>query len=462
MGFRKIEIPKLIFILALLSLANDDYFDVDTLDLKIPYYSGEIVVDGKLEDWGRSLNIPFSDTLTAMHSYPGHKMMAFYDATFNYSASWGSVSRNDVEISLCWNLSSLFIVFRITDQHLFAQMTPDGKYSQLHLNDAIELYLDSKSDSDSMMDINDYQFLIDCKGQNIVFRGDLNMIMSDTLTAPKESGQNIYFEYAVSIDGTLNDTLPDQGFVVEMAIPFTAIGLKPQSGIKMRMDACNDDNDYNLTGVITYEDKALRYWPFNWSGYSDFGYPETWKSVVLEGSPGWMDKLSTAGLKKWLAGYLSFLFFTVAFLVVLLLRMARMKRLPAHSEIQPSKVVFLEKQETDDSKLSPNQQTLKKASEILTGNHQENYGSERLATELGISVRTFQRITKEELNITPTNFIYLIKLNLAAEYLKNHLGNVSETAYEFGFSDPGYFSKLFKKHFGVTPLEYQEKNDKIR
>jgi len=73
-----------------------------------------------------------------------------------------------------------------------------------------------------------------------------------------------------------------------------------------------------------------------------------------------------------------------------------------------------------------------------------------------------QRITKEEIDTTPTNFIYLVKLNLAAEYLKNHLGNVSETAYEFGFSDPGYFSKLFKKHFGISPLDYQEKNDNFR
>lgn len=462
MGFLKDKIFVFIFIPALLFFGKESFSESDTLVLKIPYYSGEIAVDGQLEDWSRCLKIPFSDTLSVMHSYPGHKMMAFYDASFNYSANWGPVSRNEAEISLCWNLSNLYVAFRITDQHLFAQMSPGGKYSQLHLNDAVELYLDSKNDSDSMMDINDYQFLIDCKGQNIVFRGDLNMILSDTLTAPKESGQNIYFEYAVSIDGTMNDTFADKGFIVEMAIPFTAIGLKPLPGLKLRIDACNDDNDYDLTGITTYDEKALRYWPFNWSGYSDFGYPETWKTAVLEGSPGWLDKLSGAGLKKWLAGYLSLLIFTVAVVVVLMLRMVRMKRLPAHSEIQPSKVIFLEKHQTETPKLSPNQQILKKASEILTGNHQENYGSERLASELGISVRTFQRVTKEELNLTPTNFIYLVKLNLAADYLKNHLGNVSETAYEFGFSDPGYFSKLFKKHFGVTPLEYQEKNDKNR
>ena len=447
--------------IALLLLVNVFCQNKSSL-LKIPYYSGNISIDGRIDDWRSCFKTTFQDTLTTLHGYPGHPMMAFYDGSYNYAITWNPVSRNQAEVMVCWDLNNLYVAVAVTDQHLYAQMPPGGKYSQLHLNDAVELYLDSKNDSDSMMDINDYQFLIDCKGQNIVFRGDLNMILSDTLTAPKESGQNIYFEYAVSADGTLNDTVTDRGFVVEMAIPFTAIGLKPLPGLQLRIDVCINDNDYDLNGVTTYEEKALRYWPFNWSGYSDFGYPETWKVAVLTGEPGWLDKLTGAGLKRWLAVYLSFLIFTIALVVILLLRMVRMKRLPAHSEIQPSKVVFLEKQQTGTPKLSPNQQILKKASEILTCNHQENYGSERLANEIGISIRTFQRVTKEELNLTPTNFIYLVKLNLAADYLKNHLGNVSETAYEFGFSDPGYFSKLFKKHFGMTPLEFQEKNDNNR
>jgi len=427
--------------------------------VEFPYNSTGIVVDGKTGDWKYYVKTTFSDTLSKMHGYSGHQLMAFYDGNFDYSGIWGPLSQNSVETRICWDLNNLYIAFLVNDEHLFAQMKPGGKYSQLHLNDGIEVYLDTKLDSDSMMDINDYQFLIDCLGQNIIFRGDLNMIKSDTMVAPKESGQNIYFEFATSVNGTLNDSLPDKGFVVEMAIPFTAIGLKPFSGMKMSMDLCNNDNDYSLEGVVTYEDKSLRYWPFNWSGYSDFGYPETWRIIALAGEPGWMDKLSGSVIRKWLTGYLSFLAGTVIIIVFLMLRMRRMKRFPAQAEINPSKVVFLEKHEMMVPELSSNQQILKKAADILTQNRQENIGSERLAGELGVSIRTLQRITKDELNLTPTNFIYLVKLNLAAEFLKNHLGNVSETAYEFGFSDPGYFSKLFKKHFGVSPLEYLDKND---
>jgi len=59
------------------------------------------------------------------------------------------------------------------------------------------------------------------------------------------------------------------------------------------------------------------------------------------------------------------------------------------------------------------------------------------------------------MNCTPTNFIWIVKLKLAAKFLINKQGNVSEAAYEFGFSNPSHFSRMFKKHFGVSPKEFQ-------
>ncbi|MBO8485222.1 MAG: helix-turn-helix domain-containing protein, partial [Bacteroidetes bacterium] len=30
--------------------------------------------------------------------------------------------------------------------------------------------------------------------------------------------------------------------------------------------------------------------------------------------------------------------------------------------------------------------------------------------------------------------------------------------YKVGFSDPGYFSRSFKKHFGLSPADYIKEN----
>ena len=112
----------------------------------------------------------------------------------------------------------------------------------------------------------------------------------------------------------------------------------------------------------------------------------------------------------------------------------------------------------EEENLSVNEKILKKARELIIQNKSEPLRSEDVAKELGISLRTFQRITRSELNLTPTNYICVIKLNLAAEYLRQKKGNVADAAYEFGFSDPSYFSKTFKKYFEISPSGFVKKN----
>jgi AraC-like DNA-binding protein len=425
-------------------------------NMKIPFTADEIRIDGCLNDWKNYLKKSFADTLSRLQNAPGRPLMAFYDNTYDYDATWHPLSKNCVEVWICWNLEALYFAIQVSDGHLFAEIDTIENIPELHLNDGIEIYLDTKNDSDTMMDINDYQFLIDVSGQNIVFRGDrLLMDRDTTLATPKASGQNIYFEYEEKYNGTLNDSTTDKGYLTEIAIPLAAIGLKPETGLRLKLDIGCNDIDHSLAGTETYEEKALRYWSFNWTGISDFGYPDTWLKAELTGTPGWTDKLSGAKLRQWLTVYFIALGITLLVIGLLLFRMWRIKKLPSRRELSAPKIILIEKTATPSNKqISANEQLLKKAVDVITQNHTETIRSETLAIHLGVTTRKLQRVTQEELQTTPTNFIYLIKLNLAAEYLKSHKSNVSETAYEFGFTDPGYFSKLFKKHFGVSPNEY--------
>jgi AraC family transcriptional activator of pobA len=44
----------------------------------------------------------------------------------------------------------------------------------------------------------------------------------------------------------------------------------------------------------------------------------------------------------------------------------------------------------------------------------------------------------------------------AKNILMSTSNTVAETAYQLGFENPPYFSKLFKKEVGLTPTEYRE------
>lgn len=53
-----------------------------------------------------------------------------------------------------------------------------------------------------------------------------------------------------------------------------------------------------------------------------------------------------------------------------------------------------------------------------------------------------------------TDFINTVRLKKSKELMTNGSYNISEVAYAVGYNDPKYFSRLFKKHFELSPSEY--------
>ena len=56
--------------------------------------------------------------------------------------------------------------------------------------------------------------------------------------------------------------------------------------------------------------------------------------------------------------------------------------------------------------------------------------------------------------IPPNNFIKEYRLNEALTLLNKNSSNVSEIAFETGFSSPSYFSKCFQKRYNLSPSDY--------
>ncbi len=96
---------------------------------------------------------------------------------------------------------------------------------------------------------------------------------------------------------------------------------------------------------------------------------------------------------------------------------------------------------------------VQKFKDLILEHLDKNLSAEELAEHLAISRSQLHRKLKALTGLSTTAMVNQIKLNLALQLLKKGDKNVSEVAYELGYSDPAYFGKLFKKAFGKSPSD---------
>ncbi len=94
---------------------------------------------------------------------------------------------------------------------------------------------------------------------------------------------------------------------------------------------------------------------------------------------------------------------------------------------------------------------------------EEHLGSEKLdvvflASELGMSRSTFSRKLKAVKSQTPLEFIRGIKMQHAAEMLKQKTATIQDVMFAVGYNDHKSFTQVFRDTYGVSPSEYQKNN----
>jgi len=95
--------------------------------------------------------------------------------------------------------------------------------------------------------------------------------------------------------------------------------------------------------------------------------------------------------------------------------------------------------------------------EIVDANlHNEHFGPEELAAQLGMSHSALHRKVKKVCNKTISRFIREKRLEKAKELFQKEDISVSEVAYQVGFGSPSYFNKCFHEYFGVAPGEFKK------
>ena len=100
--------------------------------------------------------------------------------------------------------------------------------------------------------------------------------------------------------------------------------------------------------------------------------------------------------------------------------------------------------------------TMEMAKEYIHSHYGESDLSvEKICEYLHLSAAYFSTLFKRETGMSFTAFVTVVRMDAAAERLRNTQDKTYLIAQACGYEDPNYFSYVFKRHFGVTPTRFR-------
>lgn len=103
---------------------------------------------------------------------------------------------------------------------------------------------------------------------------------------------------------------------------------------------------------------------------------------------------------------------------------------------------------------------LRPALEYIHNNYSENINLNKMASLCNISASYFSKLFKRETKDSFPSYVNAVRIHKAKELLKNSEIPILNISLDLGFTDCGYFIKVFKNIEGVTPTEYRKQMSK--
>jgi len=91
---------------------------------------------------------------------------------------------------------------------------------------------------------------------------------------------------------------------------------------------------------------------------------------------------------------------------------------------------------------------------LIRYHYQDDLSLTDLAGCLNMNSKYFCRFFKEMTQMTPIEYLNYYRIECACEQMMISDKNITEIALSCGFNDVSYFTKVFKKHKGLTPSQY--------
>ena len=170
-------------------------------------------------------------------------------------------------------------------------------------------------------------------------------------------------------------------------------------------------------------------------------------------------KGAAQGVEDYIAKPFSPLYLRVRLQAILQKRQERQKEYLENYTLKASEVVHLELPENNSGMIESlakiDVQMMERLKDFMEEHLSDNMPIQDLADHIGLSRTLFYRKIRTITGLTPVDFYRKYHIERAAQLMRNEGLTVSEACYRTGFSDPKYFTKVFKKFIGQTPSDYR-------
>ena len=111
---------------------------------------------------------------------------------------------------------------------------------------------------------------------------------------------------------------------------------------------------------------------------------------------------------------------------------------------------------TEKAKFKPFSEATESAIRYMRKNLDKKIDMDELADSVFLSHAGLINKFRQELNTTPSNYLYLLRMRSAKRLLLNYSYSVTEISEMCGYQNPYYFTNSFRRYTGMSPTAFRK------
>lgn len=96
----------------------------------------------------------------------------------------------------------------------------------------------------------------------------------------------------------------------------------------------------------------------------------------------------------------------------------------------------------------------------IDANYKQDLSLTAIAETVFVSRHYISHIFKRDYGVSPIEYLIKKRISIAQQMLLNSSLSITEIAQEVGYKDPLYFSQIFKQHMGMSPSTFRKNRDR--